>query len=491
LFSAIPQGAGRLAIPDVERQTGAIPCANRRPAPAGPEQDGQPRMEPIRVSVVISTLDRAEQLKRTLESLSQLRYPAFEAVVVRGPCRDRTPEVLARFAPAIRVGECLDANLAMSRNIGVAMARGEIVAFLDDDAIPEPDWLDRLAPAFADPTVGAAGGFIRDRDGIRFQHQAIVADRLGEATSFRQLPPDLGPGRYFSPTGTNVAIRRAALLQIGGFDEEYAYFLDETDVNLRLTDAGWRLVSLPDAEVHHKFAASNLRRTDRVPRSLHLIARSKSYFCWVNAAGSHSVEAIRQELQRFQDEHGQKVERFLKRRKIDAATAERLMAEVRQGLADGERDAALPRRLPLSLGDKETGGFAPYQALAGGLRVCLVSRRFLRDTVMREAAADLIAAGHEVTVIHGGRAPSVDFRDGLWLHGVIPMPVAWATLFSPSDRFAAAAGPEMLRIQPRRQFQVVAGATADVGKLHGLGLPIVTLPAGAAAQRLIEAATLA
>jgi GT2 family glycosyltransferase len=446
-------------------------------------------MEPIRVSVVINTLDRADQLERTLTSLGQLRYPAFEAVVVHGPGRDRTPEVLKRFAPAIRVGTCPEPNLAMSRNIGVAMARGDIVAFLDDDAIPEPDWLDRMATAFTDPGVGGAGGFIRDRDGIRFQHQAIIADRLGEAVSFPQLPADPGPGRYFSPTGTNVAIRRAALLAIGGFDEEYAYFLDETDLNLRLTDAGWRLVSIPDAEVHHKFAASNLRRTDRVPRSLYLIARSKSYFCWVNAAPIHSAEEIRRELRRFTDEHQGKIERFLKRRKIDAATAERLLAEVGQGLADGERDAASPRRL-LSLpttGAEE--GFKLYRA-DGGLRVCLVSPGFTGDRAMQKAAADLVAHDYEVTVISRGRAraPSVEFQDGLWLHCVVPAPVTFATLLSPAERFATAAITEVLRIGQRRQFQVVAGRAADMEKLHGLDLPKVAVPADALEQRLAAAA---
>jgi len=446
-------------------------------------------MEPIKVSVVINTLDRADQLERTLASLRQLRYPAFEAVVVHGPCRDRTPEVLARFAPAIRVGTCPQANLAMSRNIGVATARGELVAFLDDDAIPEPDWLDRLAAAFTDPRVGAAGGFIRDRDGVRFQHQAIVADRLGEAQSFPQLPADPGPGRYFSPTGTNVAIRRAALLQIGGFDEEYAYFLDETDVNLRLTDAGWRLVSVPDAEVHHKFAASNLRRTDRVPRSLHLIARSKSYFCWVNAAGSHSAEAIRQELRRFADEHRGKIERFLKRRRIDRATAQRLLGEVEQGLADGERDAASPRKLLSLPAGGDAGAFKPHGTRNGGLRVCLVSRRFTHDQAMQTTAANL-AAGHEITVIHRARdrLPTVEFRDGLWLHGVVPAPLAWTNLLSPTERFAAAAAAEVLRTQPRRQFQVLAGPGAETRKLRGIDLPIVTTTADALEPRLIEAA---
>jgi len=442
-------------------------------------------MEPIKVSVVINTLDRADQLERTLESLRQLRYPVFEAVVVHGPCRDRTPEVLARFAPAIRVGTCPQANLAMSRNIGIAMARGEVVAFLDDDAIPEPDWLDRLAAVFADPRVGAAGGFIRDRDGVRFQHQAIVADRLGEAESFPELPAELDPGRYFSPTGTNVAIRRAALLQIGGFDEEYAYFLDETDVNLRLTDAGWRLISVPEAEVHHKFAASNLRRTDRVPRSLHLIARSKSYFCWVNAAGSHSAEAIRQELRRFADEHRRKIERFLKRRRIDRVTAQRLLGEVEQGLADGERDATAPRRLLSPLVDG-ADGFNPYSARTGGLRICLVSRRFAHDKAMREAAASLVAAGHEVTAIQRGRISSVDFQDGVWLHNVVPRPPAWATVLSPGKRFAATVAAEIRRIQPRRRFQAVACLAAETANLDGIGLPILALPTDAPERRLTE-----
>jgi GT2 family glycosyltransferase len=443
-------------------------------------------MEPIRVSVVINTLDRADQLERTLESLAQLRYPAFEVVVVHGPCRDRTEAVLARFAAAIRIAACAQANLALSRNIGVAMARGDVVAFLDDDAIPEPDWLDRLAPAFADPSVGGAGGFIRDRDGVRFQHRAIVADRLGEAESLAALPAELQLGRYFSPTGTNVALRREALLAIGGFDEEYAYFLDETDVNLRLTDAGWRLVSVPEAEVHHKFAASNLRRTDRVPRSLHLIARSKSYFCWVNAAGSHSAEAIGRELDRFRDEHRGKVERFLKRRKIDKATADRLLGEIDQGLAEGGRDASRPRRLLALSADQTADPFKPFPTRKGGVRLCLVARRF--GAALREAAAALVAGGYEVTVIRRGAKPCVEFQGGLWLHSVVPAAIGWTTMLAPAGRFAEAAAVELERIQPRRRFQAVAGPAAEIAKLSNLGMPAVTWRAGMPVQDLLAAA---
>lgn len=435
----------------------------------------------LRVSVIINTLDRAAQLERTLLALGQLRYPAFEVVVVHGPCRDNTAEVLNRFAPAIRVGACPAANLAMSRNIGIAMARGDIVAFLDDDAIPEPDWLDLLAPGFADPKVGGAGGFIRDRDGVRFQHRVIVADRLGEAGQFPTLPADLGPNRYFSPTGTNVAVRREALLSIGGFDEEYAYFLDETDVNLRLVEAGWRLVSIPAAEVHHKFAESHLRRIDRVPRSLYLIARSKAYFCWVNAAAAHSPEEITAELRRFREEHGGKIARFRKRRKIDDEDARRLMDEVERGIADGARDARSPRRLlsETTLAAAEPAAFAPYPRPApnGRLRICLIARDLSRDAATGAAALKLVAEGHEVTAIHLGRRPlpSVDFRDGLWVHGVIPPRLlgswraAWTALSSPRARFADAVADEVERIQPRRQFQLLAAAPSVVTALERLG----------------------
>jgi glycogen synthase len=459
-------------------------------------------MRHLRVSVIINTLDRAIRLERTLQSLRQLRYPAFEVVAVHGPCRDRTLELLQRFAPAIRIGACPEPNLAMSRNIGVAMARGDIVAFLDDDAIPEPDWLGRLASAFVDPGVGGAGGFIRDRDGVRFQHQVIVADRLGEAEKFPAMPPELRPHHYFSPTGTNIAIRRDALLSIGGFDEEYAYFLDETDVNLRMVEAGWRLMSIPDAEVHHKFAESSLRRVDRVPLSLYVIARSKSYFCWVNGPRVYSAEDIARELQRFQEEYRLKIKRFLHRRKIDATTARRLADEVEQGLADGARDARSPRRLLSPAALAGANPFVPYPKPARDprLRVCLASRHPWRHKATRMAALELVERGYEVTVIQLGEgcAPSVDFRDGMWLHGMVPphlpawWPATWTAPWPTRSWFAAAVASEIQRIQPRRQLQILIGLRRDVTAIKrlGLGIPAMAITAEPLEKHMIQAIAL-
>ncbi|NJK91934.1 MAG: glycosyltransferase [Blastochloris sp.] len=100
--------------------------------------------EKRRISVVINTLNRADLLEQTLKSLGWQRHRNFEVIVVNGPSRDGTTEVLERWQGRIKVGDCPEANLSMSRNIGICMAAGEVVAFLDDDAVPEPEQGDAL-----------------------------------------------------------------------------------------------------------------------------------------------------------------------------------------------------------------------------------------------------------------------------------------------------------------------------------------------------------
>ncbi len=116
------------------------------------------RTPPRTVSVILSTLDRAPWLDRALCALAYQRHPAVEVIVVAGPCRDDTAQVLARHGGRIRTAACPTANLSASRNIGLELAQGEVVAFLDDDAVPEPDWLQHLCAAYADPQVGASAG---------------------------------------------------------------------------------------------------------------------------------------------------------------------------------------------------------------------------------------------------------------------------------------------------------------------------------------------
>ena len=83
-------------------------------------------------SIVINTLNRAELLQKTLESFGWLEYSGeFEVIVVNGPSTDQTAQIIDSWLPRIRKGSCDISNLSVSRNIGIAMARGEIVAFIE------------------------------------------------------------------------------------------------------------------------------------------------------------------------------------------------------------------------------------------------------------------------------------------------------------------------------------------------------------------------
>jgi len=227
-----------------------------------------------RVSIVICTYNRAESLRETIRCLRYQRYDQFEVIVVNGPSTDHTAEVLGEFDGLIRAEVCPLPNLSVSRNIGIRAAAGDIVAFIDDDALPEFEWLQQALPALADETVGGVGGIVFDHSGMALQYRYSAANRFGETTSSVERPYDdfSVPGSFLFPylQGTNALFRRSALEEIGGFDEVYDYYLDETDVCCRLVDAGYVLRQLHHAPVHHKFLPiehphAGARRDELVP----------------------------------------------------------------------------------------------------------------------------------------------------------------------------------------------------------------------------------
>src|SRR4051794_15198080 len=121
-------------------------------------------------SVIVSTLDRRDLLEDTLVGLSQLLYRNFEIVVVSGPSEDDTSEFLSHWGNSIKLANSDVANLARSRNIGLSLAAGEFVAFIDDDAVPHPYWLDRLLSRYSiSDRIGAVGGYTVGPDGVTFQ----------------------------------------------------------------------------------------------------------------------------------------------------------------------------------------------------------------------------------------------------------------------------------------------------------------------------------
>jgi O-antigen biosynthesis protein len=245
-------------------------------------------MSGVPVSLIIVSRHRAAMLQRAISAVRLQDNPMLELVVVADPASATAVRCLQL---PTKVVEFDQANVAAARNAGIGVAAGEVVAFLDDDAVPEPTWISRLIAPFENPNVRATTGFVRGRNGISDQWRACDVDQFGwdHALSVDRHAVTLLAGntlRAVKAQGTNCAFRRADLMALGGFDDGFRFYLDDADISLRLAALAGLTAVVPDAVVQHGFAASARRRADRVPLSLQDIGASTAYFLRRHAAGA-------------------------------------------------------------------------------------------------------------------------------------------------------------------------------------------------------------
>jgi GT2 family glycosyltransferase len=248
------------------------------------------------VSVVVASLGRPRELARCLTSLRQLRYRPFDVIVVA--CPAGRASAAGHEAPFVRIVPNRDTGLGEARNDGISAAGGKIVAFIDDDAVAEPTWLDHLVEAIVQTGASAATGFVRGRNGISYQWRGRTIARDGFIANL----PCGGEAPYVPPPsagipmleGTNMAVRRDALMRLGGFDRRYRFYMDDADLALRLGESGHVSAIAPLAQVHHGFAASSRRRADRRPTDLHDVGRSLAIFLRAHGRGSDIAGTLAQ-----------------------------------------------------------------------------------------------------------------------------------------------------------------------------------------------------
>ncbi|WP_069387941.1 glycosyltransferase family 2 protein [Cellulosimicrobium cellulans] len=214
----------------------------------------------LTVSVVVVTYGRPDSVRECLRHLARLDTPALEVVVVDSTPDDRTRRLVREEFPDVRL---LHSTLGRgttpeSRQMGFAVARGDVVAFVDDDAYVAPDWLDELLAPYADPDVVAVGG--RADNGIPGEERAGL-DRIGRLLPDGRLTGYFAadPGRPVEVDhllGANMSFRREALAAIGGIRGNYPgpCLCEESDISLRLRAIGGRLVYAPRALVRHMAA---------------------------------------------------------------------------------------------------------------------------------------------------------------------------------------------------------------------------------------------
>jgi GT2 family glycosyltransferase len=176
------------------------------------------------ISVVVCTREHPDVLERQLASLAQLKYPDFEIIVVdNAPKTDGTRRVCEKFPFVRRVLEPRP-GLDYARNTGWQVARKEIIAYTDDDAIVDPHWLTALGDNYADPQVHCVTGVtfpleLETPAQLHFEKyggmQRGFHRRVYKPGTWNTFFP-LGSGRFGA--GVNLSLRRATLEKMGGFD---------------------------------------------------------------------------------------------------------------------------------------------------------------------------------------------------------------------------------------------------------------------------------
>jgi len=222
-------------------------------------------------SIVICTRNRAAYLERTIrEAAAQtLSSGEFEIVVVDNGSTDSTPEIFRKCQSAITMiplryvveGEV---GLSAARNRAIGEAGGEIVCFLDDDAVPEPGWLEWLIRGYGcESSVMCVGGAITP------VYEGGVPAWFPPKLEFTFKPELRGAGLHrvtypLYPYGANFSIRAEAVRRVGGFNTSLGYKgrelipSEETEFLLRIEKAGYDILMESRALVRHIIPASRL-----------------------------------------------------------------------------------------------------------------------------------------------------------------------------------------------------------------------------------------
>jgi len=386
----------------------------------------------MRVSVVISTDNRAASLSRTLEGLTRQIYANFEVIVVTGPSADSTPAVIERYAGGIKRASCPTRNLSQSRNIGIRLSDGDVIAFIDDDAVPSERWLADLIAGFDEDEVAGVGGLVFDHTGYQLQYRYAVADRLGNPRwNLTRAPLHMCfPGAPETPylQGTNCAFRRSVLLEVGGFDEEYEYHLDETDLCQRIVDAGYVIKPLDNAWVYHSYLENAVRAPTRRLFNWYPLIKNKIYYSLKNRPDvslSHALQdavafcRAAEDQMKWQLSAGLASEDLLAQFHLDVDRA------LRDGLTAGMKPGRKLARPPFG----SPNAFLPFRRVTpdcARMVIVLLSQEYPPGVVggigryTAEVATGLAASGHTVHVITNGvETSTVSFESGIWVHRIV------------------------------------------------------------------------
>ena len=219
----------------------------------------------LSISVIISTRNRASELRQTLMALGKAKIRAdwqAELIVVDNASTDETAEVVrSATVPNMKAAYLYEATLGKCNALNTALrySRGEIILFIDDDVIVPEDWVEQMVTAFRQGRADAVVGKTVLSDGL-------ARPWLGPLHRWWLAAPDDQADDTVELIGANMGFRRSVLDRVPRFDPEIGPGKlgsgEETLFGKQLVEAGFRLKYSPNAVVVHRPSELRLRRRD-------------------------------------------------------------------------------------------------------------------------------------------------------------------------------------------------------------------------------------
>lgn len=200
------------------------------------------------MTVAVPVKDRRERMRRCLESLLAIDYPAYDVLVLDNGSTDGTVEACRELAAESRVPvriEVVEGSVGHVRNVGARLASGELIAYTDSDCMVDPGWLAAVARPFDDPEVGVVTGRTLPATTPRPEDGWFATIEVTEQT-----------WRFES---CNLLFRREPFCATAGFDEDVGHFWEDAPAGWGMVLGGWKAVYEPEAVVRHDVTYPGVR----------------------------------------------------------------------------------------------------------------------------------------------------------------------------------------------------------------------------------------
>ena len=213
------------------------------------------------VSVIVCTYNRSQYLAKCLDSLERQKYPYLEIIVVNGPSTDNTKGILKKYINITIINQENLNGLSFARNLGIKVGHGEIMAFIDDDAVADENWIQSLVEGYTEDSVGGVGGLVYGPNKMHYQFDNGVINRCGIPTAIRDENRKFKKDEFPIIMGTNCSFRKKALYLVDGYDPYFRYYHDESDLCVRIAKKGYDIVYRKDAFVIHDMVEGHNRKS--------------------------------------------------------------------------------------------------------------------------------------------------------------------------------------------------------------------------------------